>query len=165
MFYIEPEQLGTVFEVIEQNYARIEEVPDYRLQLAGMERLIGVLTGVRMDTYYPTTLDKAAYLLLQINEGHFFSNGNKRLALVITGIFLALNGLRFQDTTKEFYKTALVSLFPEYEKFEDYPEFKGVDFATYNLSIIIAESGKLSIPFDILKERVKTFLQSVTELV
>ena len=159
MNYLDPEHLEGVFGTIQKNFSRQEEVPDYLSLTPGIERLSGVLQGVQMDTYYPTLHDKAAYLLVQINAGHFFPNGNKRLALVTTGFFLDINGHMLKHAEKQGYHTIVEGLFPEFTAFEDYPEFIGIDYGTYNISIIIAESRKMEIPFDSLKLRVRSFLE------
>ncbi len=161
--YLNKEQLPPLFVYLAERYARIEEVPSYQEETIGFEKLLGVLEGVRMDTYYPDTLDKTTYLLLQINKGHFFSNGNKRLALVVATVFLDLNGKKLKALPKEEYQALLQRLFPEYKTWSDFPEFSSTDFATYHLSIVIADSGTFNITHDDLKNRVKTFFAGATE--
>ena len=161
--YLDKEQLPPLFVYLAERYARIEEVPSYQDETIGFGKLLGVLEGVRMDTYYPDTLDKAGYLLIQINKGHFFSNGNKRLALVVATVFLDLNGKRLKSLSKEEYQALLGRLFPEYKDWSDFPEFSSTDFATYHLSIIIADSGTFNIDHDDLKARVKAFFAEATE--
>ena len=96
MKYLGNEHLELLFETIYTHYARREEVPHYQDEQSGIEKLKGVFQGVRMDEFYPDFFDKAAYLFIQINEGHFFSNGNKRLALVVTAVFVRINEFLFQ---------------------------------------------------------------------
>lgn len=156
--YLTDEDLDTIFAFVAKRYGRQEEVPEYRDNAVGIASLLGVLERARMDAFYPTLLDKATHLLLSINKGHFFSNGNKRLALVVTTTFLTLNEKHLKETPKESYRDLLSSLFPEHEECTDFPEFTPTDFATYNLSIIIADSGTYNIEYDSLKERVHTFL-------
>src|SRR3989344_9058203 len=141
--YLDKEQLPPLFVYLAERYARIEDVPSYQDETTGFAKLLGVLEGVRMDIYYPDTLDKAGYLLIQINKGHFFSNGNKRLALVIATVFLDFNERHLKAITKEAYRAILERLFPEYQGWSDFSEFTSTDFATYHLSIIIADSGAL----------------------
>jgi len=160
--YLADEHLDSIFSFVAERYGRQEEVPVYRNNLDGIAKLLGVLERARMSVYYPTLLDKATHLLLSINKGHFFSNGNKRLALVITTTFLTINGKRLKENSKESYKELLTSLFPEHKECSDFPEFTPTDFATYNLSIVIADSGTYDIEYDSLKERTYAFLlQSV----
>ncbi len=162
MTYLPEEILGTIFAYISKRYSHIEEVPLYR-QEPGYDKLLGVLAQVQSDTYYPSVIEKAAYLLIGINKGHFFSNGNKRLAIVITTYFLARNKLILKKDSKSLYRSGLESLFPEYTQWGDYEEFTSTDFATYNLSIMIAESGVYNIPHDELKRRVGSFIEQFTE--
>ncbi len=160
--YLANEHLDPIFDFVSRRYGRQEEVPIYRENVDGIAKLLGVLERARMDLYYPDILDKATHLLLSINKGHFFSNGNKRLALVVTTTFLTINKKHLEENPKKLYKELLVSLFPEHKEYTDFPEFTATDFATYNLSIIIADSGTYNIEYDVLKQRVRTFLfQSV----
>jgi len=156
--YLADEHLDPIFAFVAERYGRQEEVPVYRDNLGGVAKLLGVLERARMDRYYPTLLDKATHLLLSINKGHFFSNGNKRLALVVTTTFLTINEKHLQENPKETYGELLNSLFPEHKEYYDFPEFTPTDFATYNLSIVIADSGSYNIEYDSLKKRVHTFL-------
>jgi prophage maintenance system killer protein len=90
MIYIEESDLEIIFSIIDKFYSRREEVPNYRNDKHGLSQLIGVLERVKMD-YYPLLEDKVSYLFIQVNKGHFFSNGNKRLALVLAVGFLLFN--------------------------------------------------------------------------
>jgi prophage maintenance system killer protein len=100
---------------------------------------------------------------VQINKGHFFSNGNKRLAIAVTALFLDANGFRIKNLEKEEFKSLLGDLFPEHKNWEDFEDFTATDFATYHLSIVVAESGTYNIAFDELKMRIKSFLESAIE--
>jgi prophage maintenance system killer protein len=161
--YLSREHLNEVFAYIAKHYSRIEEVPDYISEKTGIEKLCGVLEHAYSDIYYPTVLDKAVHLLVQINKGHFFSNGNKRLALVVTTTFLGRNGFHIKSLEKTDFKDILSNLFPEHTDWKDYSDFTATDFATYHMSIIIAESGMYNIEFDVLKLRVKDFLSIAME--
>ena len=156
--YLADSELDSVFSFVAQRYGRQEEVPVYRDSADGIAKLLGVLERAQMDAYYPTLLDKATHLLLSINKGHFFSNGNKRLALVVTTTFLTLNDKHLEENSKDSYKALLAELFPEHTECMDFPDFTATDFATYNLSIIIADSGTYGIAYDVLKVRVHSFL-------
>jgi prophage maintenance system killer protein len=164
ILYLEDKDLDGIFALVAERYGRQEEVPAYRDSREGIAELLGVLERAKMDAFYPTLLDKATHLLLGINKGHFFSNGNKRLALAVTTTFLTLNRHQLAEPRKEVYKTRLAELFPEHSQCTDFPEFTATDFATYNLSIIIADSGTYHLDYELLKERVHAFLaQSLEE--
>lgn len=163
--YLSEKILPLLFRYISERYARAEEVPDYSLQRSGIEKLRGVLEGVKADTFYPTLQDKAVYLITQINKGHFFSNGNKRLALVLTTVFLGINNHELRQTSKEEYAALIKKLFPEYGECEDFPEFTPADFGTYHLSVVVADSGALGISYEDLKTRVHHFFAETLERV
>lgn len=158
MIYLRPEMLPIAFRIVYERASSREKAPNYAKEAEGMKKLIGVLDGVKMDHFYPGFFDKATYLLIQVNKGHFFSNGNKRLALVLAFLFIVRNGYDARDLGKEEYREALHELFPAYYSYEDYLEFSSVDFAYYNLSLIVAESAKYTASFEDLKMRVKAFL-------
>lgn len=160
--YIPDEGLERIFGFVSARYARAEAVPHYAEETR-FDEFCGVLKRVQSDLYYPTLLEKAAYLLVTINKGHFFSNGNKRLALVIMTLFLGINGLQLRAADKGWYRAQLAQLFPEYDQWEDFADFTSTDFATYNLSIMIADSGVYGISHDELKRRVLVFLERSTE--
>ncbi len=159
MQYHEQSDLEAIFKIVADHYARAEEVPQYAEEQVGVEKLLGVFDGVRSGTFYPSLEDKAAYLLLQVNKGHFFSNGNKRLALVVAVAFVVINDMVVLDTSKDEYRERLRGLFPQFDRFEDQPDFTSDEFALYNLSIIIADSHKYVgvAGFEELKEKVKNF--------
>src|SRR3989338_3188244 len=161
--YFTEESLGNAFLEVETHYARREEVPRYRNETPGMEKLLGILEKVQTGMFYPSLLDKAAYLFVAINKGHFFSNGNKRLALVIALGFLALNERRLRSFSRKKYKRKLEELFGGIY-FEEYPEFTPEEFALYHLSLIVAESHKhVGDNFDALKQKVHDFFASAVE--
>ena len=50
------------------------------------------LEFIRNDDYYPTFTDKLSYLVFTFCSGHYFSDGNKRIALTLGAYFLHKNG-------------------------------------------------------------------------
>lgn len=161
--YLTKEDLVLIFKFLSLRYSRAEEIPQYLEEHIGCDKLWGILTQVQNDVYYPNVLDKATHTLTGINKGHFFSNGNKRLALVVATIFLAANNLQLKQHTKTEYRSVLAPLFPEYRQWSDYDDFTATDFAMYNLSIMVADSTVSHITYDELKMRVRTFFESSTE--
>ncbi len=163
ILYFTQDELVHAFDEIEAHYARHEEVPRYKNETPGMEKLLGVLEKAQMDVFYPSLLDKATYLFVVINKGHFFSNGNKRLALVIALGFLALNEKRLRSFSRKKYKEKLEELFGEIH-LEEYPEFTPEEFALYHLPLIVAESHKyVGDNFDALKQKVRDFFAFAVE--
>lgn len=56
---------------------------------------------------YPTLFEKAACYLYFINKFHPFNNGNKRISIVATFVFLKLNDLDFIVNEDIMYKFAI----------------------------------------------------------
>lgn len=50
-----------------------------------------VLDFVQSDEYYPDFISKLTYLVHRFCTGHFFNDGNKRIALTIGVYFLCIN--------------------------------------------------------------------------
>lgn len=57
--------------------------------------LASVLAHIQNDDYYPEFEDKATHLFFCTNKFHSFSDGNKRLSIVLTGQFLNMNGYMY----------------------------------------------------------------------
>jgi death-on-curing protein len=51
-----------------------------------------VLDFVQNDSYYPDFVSKLSYLVFRFCSGHFFNDGNKRIALTLGTYFLHKNG-------------------------------------------------------------------------
>lgn len=51
-----------------------------------------VIDFVQNDIYYPDFTDKLSYIVFRFCSGHFFSDGNKRIALTLGAYFLHKNG-------------------------------------------------------------------------
>lgn len=54
------------------------------------------LEFVQNDSYYPTFVDKLTYLMYRFCSGHFFNDGNKRIALTLGTYFLHKNNYYWQ---------------------------------------------------------------------
>lgn len=55
-------------------------------------KLDSVLTHIQNDDYYPTFLDKLVHLFYCSCKFHCFTDGNKRIAITLTAMFLLKNG-------------------------------------------------------------------------
>lgn len=53
--------------------------------------ILSTLDFVRNDLYYPTFCDKLSYLVFKFCSGHYFNDGNKRIALTLGAYFLYKN--------------------------------------------------------------------------
>ena len=85
------------------NYITIEEAKS--IHLATIEnsgggdygeldtgKLESVLFHIQNDDYYPTFLDKLEHLFFCSCKFHCFADGNKRIAITLTAMFLLKNG-------------------------------------------------------------------------
>ena len=54
--------------------------------------LESVLVHIQNDDYYPTFLDKLEHLFFCACKFHCFTDGNKRIAITLTAMFLLKNG-------------------------------------------------------------------------
>lgn len=158
MLYLETENLSALFDLVRKYYGQSEEVPAYESYTNDLAKLSGVLAGVKQD-FYPSLAQKAAYLFLQINKGHFFPNGNKRLALVTALSFITINDRRIKELTLNEYQFLIKKLFPRYEQFVNFPDFFPEEAALYNLSIAVADSHKYVNDFEELKKSVEAFFE------
>lgn len=50
------------------------------------------LDFVQNDMYYPSFTDKITYIVFRFCSGHYFNDGNKRIALTLGAYFLHKNG-------------------------------------------------------------------------
>jgi len=97
-----------LFGVLERHYNQnpSDPLPNYTKEdSSGLKK---VLDFCRDNKYYPTFYKKAAYLFVAIIEGHYYSNGNKRLAFVTLLYFLHYNNYQLvQDRQGELRKLAI----------------------------------------------------------
>lgn len=84
--YITPEQAKiTHAKTIEYSGGGTLEELDF-------DRLEGVLCNIQNDVWYPTFVDKLTHLFFCTCQFHCFADGNKRLAITLSTLFLLLNG-------------------------------------------------------------------------
>lgn len=62
------------------------------LEELDFNKLEGVLTNIQNDDWYPTFEDKLTHLFFCTCQFHCFADGNKRLAITLSTLFLLLNG-------------------------------------------------------------------------
>src|SRR3989338_3889803 len=112
--YLNRKDLNSIFDIIYKNFTLKEKVPDYAEDKTAVDNLGGVLERIKMDDFYPDFYDKVTYLIIQINKGHFFQNGNKRLALVSVLSFIFLNCYDVSCKDKEKYRKKIQELFSNF---------------------------------------------------
>ncbi len=76
----------------------------------GRGQLDSILFLVREDDYYPTFVDKLAYLVFSVNKGHCFTDGNKRSCIALGLSFMTVNNypeIQVQRFIKEMEENAV----------------------------------------------------------
>ena len=121
-----------IFEDIKKFIYDDKAKPSYEND-AGIEQFKSILDFVKNDDYYPTILNKAAYLLISISTGHKFRNGNKRLALFTFAYFLHSNNISFKKHRKKTYRKWFKQYFPKY-KMSPNDFLRNVGWALYNFN-------------------------------
>jgi death on curing protein len=58
-----------------------------------------VIDFIQNDSYYPDFITKLSYLVFRFCSGHFFNDGNKRVALTLGAFFLHKNGQNWAAVT------------------------------------------------------------------
>lgn len=158
--YIIPEDLVKIIDIIQNfDYPHEEEIPYYDKEPEKIDDYFSLIDRLKNDTYYPDIHSKASNLFLNIN-GHYFFNGNKRLAVFSLTFFLENNGLHPISLEKSEYSKIIVDIFGNHTLI-DYPSFIPTDFAMYNLALITADFNKDGVNFDDGKNCVEQFLKLV----
>lgn len=70
------------------------------MEVLDLGSLEGVLEQIKNDDWYPTLADKITHLFFCACKGHYFADGNKRIAITLSSHFLLKNG--YQDLAKGF---------------------------------------------------------------
>ncbi len=91
--YITPEQAKVI------HAKTIEYSGGGTLDELDFGKLDSVLQNIRNDDWYPTFVDKLTHLFFCTCQFHCFVDGNKRLAITLSTLFLLLNGyLKIAET-------------------------------------------------------------------
>ena len=84
--YITPEQARVTHE------KTIQYSGGGTLEELDFGKLESVLYNIQNDDWYPTFVDKLTHLFFCTCQFHSFADGNKRLAITLSTLFLLLNG-------------------------------------------------------------------------
>lgn len=84
--YITPEQAKITHE------KTIQYSGGGTLEELDFGKLESVLYNIQNDDWYPTFVDKLTHLFFCTCQFHSFADGNKRLAIMLSTLFLLLNG-------------------------------------------------------------------------
>ncbi len=161
--YIGPDDLVEIVDTIRSfDYENYEEIPHYDDDRHGIDEYFALIERLKSDTFYPDVIAKATALFLYLNTGHYFSNGNKRIAVFSLLAFLDINEYTHKEYSKEDVKVVCKDLFGT-QNLEDFNIFSELDFAMYNFAIITAQFNKNNVDFETAKKKVTTFLNALFE--
>lgn len=108
--YITPDVARTIYEVFYTRFLEIGE-PIEKYEHINIEKLHQVLSMPSMSMFgqelYATVFEKAGYIFYEINKGHIFPNGNKRLSIAFMLLFLVLNGYEISVSSEVLTQKAL----------------------------------------------------------
>lgn len=93
-----------VHVLVRERLTKFEPMPDWEnVNLAKLEPALAAPQqgGFGVDEYYPEVADKAAILLYTMIKNHPWPNGNKRMAMISTLLFLGLNDLWWEAQNEE----------------------------------------------------------------
>ena len=135
-----------LFPIIRQHMAAHEPAPRYENERRGLEKLETTFALMERNDY-PDLLSKSAYLFCSIIDGHPFSNGNKRLAVILLTYVLLVNGYQISAPDMQAIRDELRRFFPKL-RWEDVSAFRHPhEYFFYHLALVIADraqKGKLT---------------------
>ena len=105
--------------------------------------ILATLDFVRSDIYYPTFAEKLCYLVFRFCSGHYFNDGNKRIALTLGAYFLHQNhcpweacifmrqfeAIVYQVAASNIDQALLLRIMAAFVAREDYDEALKIDIA------------------------------------
>lgn len=110
IIYITPDLARAIYGVFYTRFLEMGE-PIEKYENINIEKLNQVLSMSSISfsgkELYPTIFEKTAYIFYEINKGHIFPNGNKRLSIAFMLLFLILNGYEISADSEMLTKKAL----------------------------------------------------------
>jgi len=108
-YQLRVEDCEHIFKAFSRELIFDEPIPPFRTRPKG--KLESILFSVNQTfgrkRLNPTLLDTVVALFYQLIKGHPFINGNKRLAVVYTHVYLLINGVDIKLSYRELYEFAL----------------------------------------------------------
>ena len=84
-----------------------DSAPDFQFLGREGRRMLSSALGLVRQPYYRTLYDKAGALLRSLIKNHPYKDGNKRMGMALTTVFLLMNGHIFLPTSDEMLAYAL----------------------------------------------------------
>ncbi len=105
-----------------------EPLPPFESRFSGkLESLLGSVKQTFDGKYLnPTVLEAATAYFTQIIRDHPFKNGNKRVAVLFTHVFLMVNHVEFTLTFDEMYQFAILVATADADNNASFEELKEV---------------------------------------
>lgn len=94
-----------VHVLVQRHFTRDEPMPPWEtVDLAKLETaLVAPQKTYFGKEFYPSLADKAAVLLYSMVKAHPWANGNKRMGMIATFVFVGLNGRWWQASQADVY--------------------------------------------------------------
>lgn len=157
---------NTIFPHIYTRLSHTEPSAQYEEEPSGLKELEKVLHLVESDLFYPTFQEKAAYLICSIAGSQYFSNGNKRLGIMVLVSFFVLNEASSQIVTTKDYQDMMKKVFPLHSWENNLNIGESEPLFLYNLAILIGDRTKwgAGADFDVLKKKVSEMFSELYHL-
>ena len=100
----------SAFETFRQKLEYDEPIPPFETRFPSrLESVIGSVQATFNKEYLnPTVLEAAAAYMNQFIRGHVFENGNKRMGVLFTHIFLLMNNVDLTLSSQDMYLFAVL---------------------------------------------------------
>lgn len=109
MHYLDHDDFQVICQVLSDFFKKVKEPPP-NYSHTYFEKLDSTISIPRktfdQKDLYPTLFHKAACYLYFINKLHPFNNGNKRISIVATGVFLRYNKYELDVDEEKLYAFA-----------------------------------------------------------
>lgn len=107
--YLTLEDFSIIVEEYRHHFKRFDDpLPD--LTLCNKDKLESIIAipqkTFNMHDLYPSLFEKASCYFYFINKFHPFYNGNKRMSVFVTNIFLMMNNFELSYDDEDMYKLA-----------------------------------------------------------
>ncbi len=104
MIFFEYEQVAKIHSILISKTGGMDGVRDENLLDSALKAPFQTFGGKDL---YPEILDKASQLCYSLIENHPFADGNKRIGVHLTLLFLKLNNVELAYTQKELIEFGL----------------------------------------------------------
>lgn len=173
MLFVDDKDINEIIipTISEHFDACLDPFISYKNEPEAYQNYLSLLERIKSD-WFGDTIRRASYLFINTNQ-HIFSNGNKRLSLVTTIVFLEKNNIELDDNlgTKEFLRGMTKILGEEVffsvlnEINENIGHWKHLPYlGFYMMSIIIADKKRINfmhLQHDELVDLVEIFLKFI----